>query len=74
MTPNQLSHTSKGLDKDFLKIILALTVWLIWLGIVLQSKRALVQFPFGVHAWVVCLVPEWGMYKRQQQIHVFLSH
>ena len=39
--------------------------WLSWLGIVPQSKRLLVWFLVGAHAWVTGLVPDWGMGKKQ---------
>ena len=37
--------------------------WLVWLngmGVVLQSERSRVRFPFRAHAWVAGQVPGWG--------------
>ena len=42
--------------------------WLIWLDVFQQSERLPFRFPVGTHAWVVCLVPSWGMQS------MFLSH
>ena len=44
-----------------------------WVGIVLQSKRSLVQFLVRAHAWAVGSVPSQGAYKRQP-INVSFSH
>ena len=46
--------------------------WLSWLGVVPQTIRSWVWFPVGVHALVVGLVPDRGMFKRQPT-YVFLS-
>ena len=41
-------------------------------GHVPHSERWPVQFPVRAHAWVVGLVPGWGMYETQQ-VNVSLS-
>ena len=43
---------------------LALTAWLSWLSIIpTETKVAGLTTP--AHAWVVGLVPGWGVFKRQ---------
>lgn len=39
-------------------------VWLIWLGIVSQSKMSQAGFPAMEHAWVVGSGPGHGTYER----------
>ena len=48
--------------------------WLVWfsgLGIVPQTKRSPVWFPFRAHAWVVDQVPSWGYERGNQSMFLF---
>ena len=40
-------------------------MWLSWFSVVPQSERALVRPQVRAQAWVVGLVPRWGVCKRQ---------
>ena len=45
--------------------------WLSGLGILMQTKRLLVQFLVRAYAWVVGQVPDWGLARDYQSM--FLS-